>query len=135
MYTEPAIEYISAEKAHLHLKLGRKLAVFVKVGTWFEHKTFEWICIEGKSVPHTANYITAFDMGDEYDNDVSEFSTANEYDNDTDQQENRFTGSLEDCMHWISDKLETNNIHLMKPEDLKTIYRDLTIRKKLLGRI
>lgn len=125
------INYILPEKAHLHLKLGRKLAVFVKTGKWFESKTFEWIGIEGKSAPYTATYIKTYDEGSEYLGEVLDFRRV--FYNDADLQENSITGSLEDCMHWIANKLDGTGIRLMKQEDLKIVYLDL-LRKKLLGR-
>lgn len=124
------IEYILPQKAHLHLKLGRKLAVFVKAGAWFESKTFEWIRIEGKLAPYTATYVKTYDEGNEYTTDVLSFRTA-AY-NDADRAENSVSGSLEDCMRWMDERLEGASIRLMRQEDLRIIYLNM-VKKKLLG--
>lgn len=40
------MDYIPKEIAEFHLRLGRTLAIFVKVDCLFESLTFDWIALE-----------------------------------------------------------------------------------------
>ena len=62
--------YISKEKAELHLKLGRRLAVFIKVDVYFESVTFDWISIEKQDNQYKTTLIRSINQGDDIVNDV-----------------------------------------------------------------
>ncbi len=119
---------IPEEKLELHLKLGRKLALFVKTDFHFESRTFDWIQLEKGNDQYKATYIRSFDEGDELFTDVLQFETANTLD----EFENHICiGSKDIIFQWIETEFDTKPDQFHKPEELKTIYLELVKSNKL----
>lgn len=120
------MDYISKEKAELHLKLGRTLAIFVKVDRFFESLTFDWIALEKHGSVFKITLIRSINEGDEIFNDVLSFNTLNQYETDYDEVTNPFfIGELHDCYQWIETNYSIKEISFVRLEYLKSIYTDL----------
>lgn len=120
------MDHISKEKAELHLRLGRTLAIFVKVDRFFESLTFDWIAIEKQEAVFKATLVRSINEGDEIFNDVLSFSTLNQDETDYDELTNPFfVGDLNDCYQWIASKYKIKELSFVRLEHLKSIYTDL----------
>ncbi|MGS2763138.1 hypothetical protein [Sinomicrobium pectinilyticum] len=119
---------IPENKIELYLKLGRKLACFVKVYWYFESRTFDWIKLEKSDLNYKATLIRSLDEGDEIFNDVTEFETCNELDKD----ENDFLeGDIETIKQWMMEKFDLKMDGFHQMNDLKVKYMELVKENKL----
>ena len=116
------MQYIPKEKIELHLKLGRNLCQFVKIGTYFEDRTFDWIKLEKEGDQYCATLVRSFDQGNEVFCDVLEFETANELDEDEDLQ---FKGEKEAVFEWLKNEFDINLEQFHAPKHLKEKYLEL----------
>ena len=113
---------IPESKIELYLKLGKKLAHFVKVDTYFESRTFDWIQLEKSGSSYKATLIRSLDEGDEIFNDVTEFETLN----NLDEFENEFlVGNIEIIGEWILEKFGLKMDGFYQINDLKVKYKEL----------
>ena len=120
---------VPEEKAELHLKLGRKLALFVKTDTFFNVQTFDWICLEKTDVDYKATLFRSVHEGDELMNDVLTFRTLNEEEEGYDEVTNPFfSGSLEDCFEWIQSIFPVEALSFLHHENLKSLYSELILQ-------
>ncbi|MBC9795082.1 hypothetical protein [Sinomicrobium weinanense] len=55
------MNFIKENKLELHLKLGRKLARFVKTDLYFNSRTFDWLKLEKTEDQYKAALIRSFD--------------------------------------------------------------------------
>lgn len=118
--------YISKEKAELHLKLGRRLAIFIKVDFYFESITFDWISIEKQDTQYKTTLIRSINEGDEIFNDVFSFNTLNQDEDGYDESTNHFfIGNLVDCYTWIESNYNVKELTFVTLDNLKLIYTDL----------
>ena len=119
-------DYISKEKAELHLKLGRRLAIFIKVDFYFESITFDWISIEKQNTQYKTTLIRSINEGDEIFNDVLTFDTLNQDEDGYDKSTNHFfIGNLADCFTWIESNYNVKELAFVTLDNLKLIYTDL----------
>ncbi|WP_346320990.1 hypothetical protein [Chitinophaga sp. YIM B06452] len=122
------INYFSKEKALLHLNMGRSVALFARVGEFFESKTFDWIKLERIS-PEACKctLVRSFPEGDGFTADVVNFRTVNQLEEGFDAVSNPYTeGTLEECITWMSEKFGIReNASFMIPEDLNKIYAEI----------
>ena len=119
---------IPEKKLELHLKLGRKLASFVKIGSYFESRTFDWIQLEKSDGNYKAILIRSFDEGDDYAFDVSEFGTVNDID---DLEINFKEGDLNLVLNWIANNYNLEKDGFYQLNDLNNKYRELVLENKL----
>lgn len=123
------INYISKDKAALHLKLGRKLAMFIKTDHFFEDATFDWISIEKTGDEYQSTLIRSINQGDQLFNDVLSFDTLNQRETGLDAVSNNFfTGTLSACFEWIQITYDVGELKFIPPENLKIIYTDLVTK-------
>ncbi len=116
------MKIIPENKIELYLKLGKKLAHFVKVDTYFESRTFDWIKLEKSDSTYKATFIRSFDQGDEIFSEVTEFETLN----DLDEYENLFlVGDIETIRKWILEKFNLKMDGFYQINDLKIKYKEL----------
>jgi len=119
---------IPDNKIGLHLKLGRKLAQFIKTDTYFESRTFDWIRLEKENDLYRASLIRSFDEGDESFIEVAEFETANELD----EFENKFLeGNKDEVFNWMESEFQIapNQFHAIEGLNIK--YLELVNANKL----
>ncbi len=122
------MKVIPEKKIELYLKLERKLACFVKVDTYFESRTFDWLKLEKNDSNYKATLVRSFDQGDEYFNDILEFETVNELD----EYENEFSeGDIETVKKWILEKCDLKMDGFCQMNDLKIKYVELVKENKL----
>ncbi len=123
------IQYIPKEEVVLHLKLGRKLALFITIDSYFESLTVEWLALEQCVDKYKTTLIKTIHQGDEIFNDVLSFDTVNQYEPEFEKlPEHFFIGSLHDSFQWITFKYKIDKFHFMKLEDLQLLYTDLVIK-------
>lgn len=123
---------IPEQKAELHLKLGRKLAVFVGIGQYFEQKTFDWVLLEKAGLQYRATLTRSFSEGDEFFNDVMSFGTVNELESEDEAESYRFQGDLAACLAWIRTDLKPESLKIITPHDLDLHYSEL-VKKGAFG--
>lgn len=120
------LTYIPKEKAELHLKLGRKLAIFIKVDSFFETLTFDWIALEKQSDNYKVTLVRTINQGDETFNDVLSFDTLNQEETDYDEVTNHFfIGTLNDCFAWIQANYNIEELKFIPLDSLKIVYTKL----------
>lgn len=120
------LTYIPKEKAELYLKLGRKLAMFIKVDSFFETQTFDWIALEKHSDNYKVTLVRTINQGDETFNDVLSFDTLNQEETDYDEITNHFfIGGLHDCFAWIQANYNVAEVKFIPIDSLKIIYTNL----------
>ncbi|RZJ69552.1 hypothetical protein [Flavobacterium sp.] len=117
---------ITSEKAALYLKLGRKLAVFVKADVFFESETFDWVLLEKHKNGFRAKLIRSLNQGDEVFTDVLSFETVNDLDPESDASSDSFlSDDLNKCLDWIKSAYRLDKIEITTPEKLSEIYAEL----------
>lgn len=122
------MKIISEDKLELHLKLGRKLAQFVKTDVYFEDRTFDWLKLEKENNLYRATLIRSIDEGDESFIEVAEFETAN----DIDEDENRFQeGNREEVFLWMKSKFQIDLNKFHELSELNKKYLELVQTNKL----
>lgn len=122
------MKIISEDKLELHLKLGRKLAQFVKTDVYFEDRTFDWLKLEKENNFYRATLIRSIDEGDESFIEVAEFETAN----DIDEDENRFQeGNREEVFLWMKSKFQIDLNKFHELSELNKKYLELVQTNKL----
>lgn len=118
--------HIAKEKIELHLKLGRKLALFIKTDTFFDAATFDWISLEKHGNAYKSTLVRTINQGDELFNDVLSFDTLNQDETDFDETTNHFfIGNLNDCFTWIETNYGVKEVQFTPLDNLKQIYTDL----------
>ena len=122
------MKFIPEKKIELYLKLGKELACFVKVDSYFESRTFDWISLKKCDSNYEARLIRSFDEGDEIFTDVKKFERLNELD----EFENKsIQGDFETIKQWI---LKQFNIKMDKFHQLNELnfkYLELVKENKL----
>ena len=122
------MKIISEDKLELHLKLGRKLAQFVKTDVYFEDRTFDWLKLEKENNLYRATLIRSIDEGDESFIEVAEFETAN----DIDEDESRFQeGNREEVFLWMKSKFQIDLNKFHELSELNKKYLELVQTNKL----
>ena len=118
--------HIPKVKVELHLKLGRKLALFIKTDTFFDTATFDWISLEKYGNEYKSTLLRTIHQGDELFNDVLSFDTLNQDEPDFDETTNHFfIGNLYDCFTWIKTNYGVKEVQFTPLDNLKQIYTDL----------
>ncbi len=118
--------HIAKEKVELHLKLGRKLAFFIKTDTFFDTATFDWISLEKYGNAYKSTLVRTIHQGDELFNDVLSFETLNQDETDFDETTNHFfIGNLNDCFMWIETNYGVKEVQFTPLDNLKQIYTEL----------
>lgn len=124
------MNYIPANKIHLHLKLKRSLAQFIGISTYFESHTFDWVELKQEGAQVQATLIRSFNEGDAVFSDVLTFTTANQID----ELENKhIVGSLETCLTWVENNINGDRHKFIKIEALNIIYEAM-VQEGRLGR-
>ena len=118
---------IPENKIELHLKLGRKLACFLKVDSYFEHRTFDWLKLEKNDSLYKATLVRSFDEGDEYFYDVLKFETVNKLEG----QDEFIVGDLQVIKTWILEKYNLKVDEFYQVSDLNMKYVELVKQNKL----
>lgn len=124
------MKIMTEEKAKLHLKLGRKLAIFVRLDNYFEQLTFDWILAEKIDADYKVALIRTLNEGDQIFNDVLSFTTINQIEEDFENSTNSFKGNLEECFSWIKSKFNFTQLNFIAIEDLKFIYTEYAKKGK-----
>jgi hypothetical protein len=123
------VKYIPEEKIELHLKLGRKVAMFIKTDRFFESDTFDWISIEKQGDAYKSTLVRTINQGNALFTDVLSFETLNQAETHFDETTNPFVlGSLSDCFQWIKFKYGVRELTFVSLDDLKIIYTDLVTK-------
>ena len=89
------MDYLPKEKLSLHLKLGREIVHFLRLGEYFESKTFEYLLIIKNDSGYCVKLIQALDYMYSFSPSMDEFETVEEL-----EGECIFSGNLEDCLDW-----------------------------------
>ncbi|WP_378181184.1 hypothetical protein [Aquimarina sp. SS2-1] len=122
------MEYVPQNKIALHLKLGKKLASFVKVGFYFEQRTFDWLKLEKSNDLITVSLVRSFDEGNVGFNNVWEFKTVNELD----EEENKhIKGDFETIERWIFENFGLKMDNFFQIDELDDKYTELVKENKL----
>ncbi|WP_159023549.1 hypothetical protein [Formosa sp. L2A11] len=119
---------IPENKIELYLKLGKILALFVKVDVYFESRTFDWLKLEKCKSNYRVTLVRSFDEGDDVFSDVYEFKTLNVLD----ESENKFSeGDFETIRKWILEHFDVKMDQFYQINDLKIKYLELVKANKL----
>lgn len=122
---------ILESKLILYLKLGRKLVQFIKWGTFFESRTFDWIQLEQIGNKYRATLIRSLDEGDETFGEVDTFTTLNEEWEESEEVENPFIeGDFETCTTWIQKKYGGKMYLFTQLPALKDRYKEMKREEK-----
>ncbi|WP_281541929.1 hypothetical protein [Maribacter aestuarii] len=119
------MKIIPENKIELYLKLGRKLSCFVKVDSYFESRTCDWIKLEKYDSNYKATLVRSFDEGDEFFNDVLKFETVNELDGEVEFIE----GDIQTIKKWVFENYNLKMDGFYQMNDLKIKYMELVKEK------
>ena len=122
------MQTIPENKIELHLKLGRVLACFVKVDTFFESRTFDWIKLEKEGSLYKATLIRSIDEGDEFFSDVTAFETLN---NKYTYENLQSVGEIDLIKKWCLENFELEMNAFYQLSVLKEHYIKLVQENKL----
>lgn len=128
------MKYIPKEQLATYLKLKKQLALFIGTGQYFENRTFDWIKLDYYPDTIVCTKVRSLDEGNEIFSDIFSFATVNDLEKETGlQEEERYSGTLEQCLVWINDnyRVDTNTFILM--EELPKIYLALVEKGELEG--
>ncbi|OUS27231.1 hypothetical protein A9Q99_15720 [Gammaproteobacteria bacterium 45_16_T64] len=89
------MEYLAGNKFNLYLKLGREVAQFLKVGGFFELKTFEYLSLSKDSENFIVKLFHVFDCMYGLSPCMGEFETVEELEGEC---ESFFKGDLGPCL-------------------------------------
>lgn len=128
------MKYIPKEQLATYLKLKKQLALFIGTGQYFENRTFDWIKLDYYPDTIVCTKVRSLDEGNEIFSDILSFATVNDLEKEIGlQEEERYSGTLEQCLVWINDnyRVDTNTFILM--EELPKIYLALVEKGELEG--
>lgn len=118
---------IPEHKIEVHLKLGRTLACFVKVDSYFESRTFDWLKLEKHHSKYKATLVRSLDEGDEFFNEVSKFETVNELEG----EEECVEGAIQAIKKWVLETYGLNMDGFYPMNALNIRYTELVKENKL----
>ncbi|MEJ2622535.1 MAG: hypothetical protein P8163_20485 [Candidatus Thiodiazotropha sp.] len=94
------MNYLPKEKIGLHLKLGRDIYQFVKIGQYFGSNTFEYLTLSKKEGGGFVKLIQVLDYMYSYSPSMDEFETVEELEGEC---ESKYSGTLEECLNWANE--------------------------------
>ncbi|RFA29934.1 hypothetical protein CAI21_08920 [Alkalilimnicola ehrlichii] len=120
------MKYIAPEQLGLHLRLGRSLAQFIRIGQYFESKTFDWVTLTGTEDQARITLVRSRDEGAPWFCDVAAFTTVAE---DDPSEELHFTGSLEECLVWLESELGGSRSRFLGPGMIDDVYSQYVAKR------
>ena len=91
------MNYIPIEKINLHAKLGRNLYQFIKIGEYFESRTFEWAQLSKTGELYKIELKQGLDYEYSITHSMEEFETVDDLEN---ENKSFSSETLEECFIW-----------------------------------
>ena len=123
------MKYIEPSQIKTYLELGRELPQFIRLGEYFEDKTFEWVNLSGTPENAKITLIRSYDTGKDWGcYDVLSFGQVAD---DDPTEEKYFTGTLEECLDWLEKELGGNRTKFVGQGMIDAIYEQYVKGKKV----
>lgn len=121
------MKYLEPKKIQLYLKLGKEIYQFIKIGQYFESKTFEYVSLSKSGQNYIAKLVQVLDYMYDISPSIDEFETVEELEGEC---EFIYEGTLEQCLSWANTSYQTSSDKWVL--DVIDDYKDL-VAKELLG--